>query len=92
MTRETIHIAGLVEILNSDKSWDEREDQVRSLVENAGVIGDDELRKELAEYQSEINDGIGHFSDLKIIIDGIPRARGNAGPGFHALPDGNIYA
>ncbi|MDZ7744973.1 MAG: hypothetical protein U5K77_04455 [Candidatus Saccharibacteria bacterium] len=51
MTRETIHIAGLVEILNSDKSWDEREDQVRSLVEMLSVLG--MYEKQLAEYQCD---------------------------------------
>jgi len=77
-----LSVDALEAILGSDAPCEEREATVRSILEAASVMTDDRLRQAMAAHQEEINQGMGHWSDLAFIMNSIPRARGNAGPGY----------
>lgn len=82
MSTGEIRLTDLEGILGTNEPYEVREGLVRAALEASGVIEDDTLRKELSKHGNKINDGIGHWSDLAVIIESIPHARGDAGPGF----------
>ena len=75
----------LLDILGTETPWHEREGLVRAAVESAGIMNDAVLRDEIAQHSADVNDGVGHWSDLAVIVESIPYARGNAGPGFQSI-------
>ncbi len=75
----------LLSILDTEAPWHEREGLVRAAIECTGVMNDAALRTEIADHTAEVNDGAGHWSDLAVIVESIPYARGDAGPGFQGI-------